>query len=117
MKIFIVSVLAVVLADPIVDKINSNPKSTWHARDYPPEIINTAKVRAMCGTKVSEGGEPAPLDRNDLPVEFDSRERWPGKLQPIRDQGHCGSCWAHAVAETAEHRLSIQGCDVGRISP
>ncbi|KAA6388923.1 MAG: putative cathepsin B2 cysteine protease [Streblomastix strix] len=117
MKVLFISLLAAVLAHPIVDQINNDPNSTWQAYQYPSEIITLAKARQMCGTEISGGDDIAPLDSNDLPVDFDARERWPGKLLPIHDQGNCGSCWAFAVAETAEHRLSILGCDYGAMSP
>jgi C1A family cysteine protease len=32
-----------------------------------------------------------------LPETFDARERWPGKMHPIRDQGDCASSWAFST--------------------
>lgn len=43
----------------------------------------------------------------DLPENFDSREKWPECIHPIRNQGHCGSCWAHAASEVLSDRFCI----------
>jgi cathepsin B len=43
----------------------------------------------------------------DLPERFDSREKWPSCIHPIRNQGHCGSCWAHAASEVLSDRFCI----------
>jgi len=42
-----------------------------------------------------------------LPENFDSREKWPECIHPIRNQGHCGSCWAHAASEVLSDRFCI----------
>ncbi|XP_021362216.1 uncharacterized peptidase C1-like protein F26E4.3 isoform X2 [Mizuhopecten yessoensis] len=44
----------------------------------------------------------------DLPDEFDSRERWQGRIHPVRDQGNCGASWAFSTVATAADRLSIE---------
>ena len=44
---------------------------------------------------------------SDLPESFDSREQWPDCIHPIRNQGHCGSCWAHAASEVLSDRFCI----------
>jgi C1A family cysteine protease len=42
-----------------------------------------------------------------LPLTFDARDRkW---VTPAKNQGHCGSCWAHASAGTMESRLLKEG--------
>lgn len=38
---------------------------------------------------------------------FDAREKWPGYIQPIRDQGNCGSSWAISTVDVAADRLAI----------
>jgi len=47
------------------------------------------------------------LNTNDIPSSFNSSEQWPGCIHPIRDQGHCGSCWAFAASEVLSDRFCI----------
>jgi hypothetical protein len=46
---------------------------------------------------------------DELPLEFDSREAWPGcpSISDIYDQSACGDCWAVSVVTTATDRLCI----------
>ena len=41
-----------------------------------------------------------------LPETFDARDKWPNKLQPIRDQGNCGSSWAFSTTGNHAFRLA-----------
>ena len=61
-------------------------------------------------TAAVQASEESPL----LPTAFDSRERWPGCIHPIRDQGQCGSCWAFGTSEAFSDRLCI--ASAGRIN-
>jgi len=47
------------------------------------------------------------IHTNDIPEHFNSSEKWPGCIHPIRDQGHCGSCWAFAASEVLSDRFCI----------
>ena len=38
----------------------------------------------------------------DLPESFDSRQKWPGWIEDVMDQGNCGSSWA--VSTTCKFR-------------
>lgn len=38
------------------------------------------------------------IEDKDIPESFNAYERWPGFCHPIRDQAHCGSCWAFAAS-------------------
>jgi C1A family cysteine protease len=58
------------------------------------------------------------LPTADLPKDIDWREK--GAVQPVQDQGHCGSCWAfsaigamegaHFIASGKQVKLSEQQC-------
>lgn len=51
----------------------------------------------------------------DLPKEFDSRKQWPECIGAIRDQGHCGSCWAFAASGVIADRACISGQTKGHV--
>jgi cathepsin B len=44
---------------------------------------------------------------DELPENFDARSQWSNCIHPIRNQGHCGSCWAHAASEVLSDRFCI----------
>jgi len=45
------------------------------------------------------------LAKVDLPESVDWRDK--GVLSPVKNQGNCGSCWAHAVIEQLESYLAL----------
>ena len=47
-----------------------------------------------------------------LPNSFDSREKWPGWVHGIRDQGNCASSWAFST--TGSNLLVILVCLIDR---
>ncbi len=58
----------------------------------PNESNNLRLPKDMCGTMTSQSGS--------YPSKMDWREK--GIIGPIRDQGQCGSCYAHAAVENIE---------------
>ena len=65
---------------------------------------------------LSKEFEPTGLN---LPPTFDSRQQWPECVLPIRNQGHCGSCWAFAATGSMANRecVATQGSFNEWLSP
>jgi cathepsin B len=42
-----------------------------------------------------------------VPTQFDSRTKFGSCVHPIRNQEHCGSCWAFAGSEALSDRFCI----------
>jgi cathepsin B len=104
---FIIALIVSAIFGSIVDEINSDPKSTWKAVEYPPEIISLEKLklRLIRPWRAPHGGKV--VGRYAPPDSFDARQQWGDLILPVRDQGDCGSCWAFAVAETTGDRVGI----------
>jgi C1A family cysteine protease len=45
--------------------------------------------------------------KSDLPAAFDWRDQVEGGMQPIRNQGNCGSCWAFSITAVVESLYRI----------
>jgi len=68
-------------------------------------IKNRDEVGIDCG-----GSYCPPCNRCDLttlPSHFDWRDYY--TLPPVRNQGHCGSCWAHAAIGAIEGTYAVEG--------
>jgi cathepsin B len=83
---------------------------TYSHEEHPFKNWSESQLRGLMGLQQISLKDTSnmPYDKdNDLPVHFDSREQWPDCIHPIRDQGHCGSCWAHAASEVLSDRFCI----------
>jgi cathepsin B len=93
-----------------------NEVSGWEATNYPQfegMTVEEFKGRFLGANSVdiSKYDDVTVMNyegmENDIPESFNSDEQWPGCVHPIRDQQHCGSCWAFAASEVLSDRFCI----------
>ena len=85
--------------------------NTYSYEEHPFKGWSYAEIKKLVGLQLLPWNFAPSVKHsdNDLPENFDSREKWPECIHPIRDQGHCGSCWAHAASEVLSDRFCIAG--------
>jgi len=102
-----------VLSEHFIEKINS-ANSTWRAgRNFHPETSHNFLKTLMGVHPMAHKHLPPPkptlLGGEELPENFDPREKWPEcpTIREIRDQGGCGSCWAFGAVTAMSDRICI----------
>ena len=74
------------------------------------------KSSRLCGCLINNKlrSENIPDDSSakvaDIPEAIDWREK--GAVNPIKDQGDCGSCWAFAVVSSVESSYYLNNCNL-----
>lgn len=43
----------------------------------------------------------------NLPENYDLRQKYPGCFSPVENQGSCGSCWSFAISSTFSDAYAI----------
>lgn len=66
-----------------------------------------AELRSLFGTFLPSHKRTVEQGECNVPDSFDARQQWPNCIHPIRDQQHCGSCWAFAASEVLSDRFCI----------
>eukprot|EP01113_Clastostelium_recurvatum_P034242 TRINITY_DN461_c0_g1_i1.p1 TRINITY_DN461_c0_g1~~TRINITY_DN461_c0_g1_i1.p1 ORF type:complete len:336 (+),score=92.09 TRINITY_DN461_c0_g1_i1:30-1010(+) len=109
---------APILKSEMISHINNLEDNSWTAAANPRfKGMSVRDFKRLLGVKRTPGNPPQGnpiLDVEvvaDPPASFDSRQKWPmcTSIATIRDQGHCGSCWAFGCAEALSDRFCIQG--------
>lgn len=84
---------------------------TYSYDEHPFKNWTEEEIKNMLGVKTfipfNYNSELIEDNSDSLPANFDSRTQWPDCVHAIRDQGHCGSCWAFAASEVLSDRFCI----------
>jgi len=122
--VFVVSVCAVLpvpqslgdeapaIDSDLIDYVNKAQTSWKAGHNKRFSGMKIKDVKRLCGTNIGTQ-EKLPVRKDidivsALPDTFDSRDQWPTCIGAIRDQGHCGSCWAFGAVEALSDRICIQ---------
>jgi cathepsin B len=104
---------SVLLTEEQVAEINGKAQ-TWTADYNLVKGMTKENARAKLGTylrpsKYPEANWGALIENFQAPTSFDARVQWPDCVNYIRDQQHCGSCWAFGATEALSDRFCIKG--------
>jgi len=84
---------------------------TYSYEEHPFKNYTRGQVKKLLGLRLMktdlEKSVPVGVSAAPLPESFNSATAWPDCVHDIRDQGHCGSCWAHAASEVLSDRFCI----------
>lgn len=86
------------------------PMSKLSDEEFKSRLISPEDVSASVQQAQSMQSLPLSVDALALASSFDWREK--GIETPVRDQGHCGSCWAFSMAGAEELQLKLRKPDV-----
>ena len=63
-----------------------------------------------CSCNCSCPNDPLPIrqEQQNKDTNYNIKDQFPNCIGPVRDQGNCGSCWAHSAVNTFSTSLCIQ---------
>jgi len=130
--IFVVALVAgAVLAERIavttsmIREIN-NKQTSWKAAHNSITRMPQSQARRLLGVNMRDYQPSNTIIKHftaaqiaNAPDEFDSRTNWPDcdTMKEIRNQKHCGSCWAFGAAEAMSDRMCVHKKENVRLSP
>ena len=104
---------------------NANPKKTYTMGINKFTASTKAEMKALTGAvpEMTQHHSPKQIRKQDitmkavseLPDSVDWREA--GVMSPVKDQGHCGSCWAFSATETLESHVALSTGILFSLSP
>uniref|UniRef100_A0A1I8A6A3 SMB domain-containing protein n=1 Tax=Steinernema glaseri TaxID=37863 RepID=A0A1I8A6A3_9BILA len=103
---------ACLIQEDLLEKVRDG-RFSWTARNYSAFWGRSLEdgIRYRLGTlfpeKSVQNMNEILVKPRELPARFDAREKWPGWIQGVRDQGDCASSWAVSTTSTSSDRLAI----------
>jgi len=101
-----------VLDDIMIAAINAQNAGWTAGRNARFEGVTVGEVMGMLVSVPKAPRAGVTRANPNYSEDFDARTKWPGCIHPVRDQGHCGSCWAFGLSEALSDRFCIGGQDV-----
>lgn len=108
-------------------KAHNARDSTWKAGVNKFTVMTQAERNSFYGRSKAVAANSNLKHQKDIPEDFPRKElqdlpasvdwRDKGVVSPVKDQGHCGSCWAFASTETIESHVAIASGLLYDLSP
>jgi len=105
----------IAVSTSMIREIN-NKQSSWKASHNSITRMPASQARRLLGVDLNNlhaytwrVKEYTPAEIAAAPATFDSRTQWPSctTMKQIRNQKHCGSCWAFGAAEAMSDRICV----------
>lgn len=106
--IVLISLLTIIISKNIINKSfyeelkKVAPFKLYEPEENPFRDWTNEEIRRMLGTKIKN--YDIPEETVEISESYDFRTAHPECSLGVRDQGHCGGCWAFAAAMTLQQR-------------